>query len=93
MMKSWMIGLHHTRTTRHWSDEESLSWFRSPRNWPSLINTRIYTDKKREAETTQPFWKSPTLNARSIWRSNVAVLERALSLVARTTARWAFSTL
>ena len=79
-----LIGLHHTRTTRHWSDEE-VAFLVSIATQLAIgyQYTRIYTDKKREAETTNALLEiANTLNARSDFGEvTSAVLERALSLV------------
>ncbi|MDX6577636.1 MAG: two-component system, NtrC family, response regulator AtoC [Blastocatellia bacterium] len=79
-----LIGLHHTRTTRHWSDEEVA--FLVSITMQLAIGyqyTRIYNDKKREAETTKALLEiANALNARSDFGEvTSAVLERALSLV------------
>ena len=49
-----LIGLHQTRAPRHWTDEE-VSFLVSIATQLAIgyQYTRIYTDKKREAETTQ----------------------------------------
>ncbi|MFN2577529.1 MAG: sigma 54-interacting transcriptional regulator [Pyrinomonadaceae bacterium] len=79
-----LIGLHHTRTTRHWTDEE-VAFLVSIATQLAIgyQYTRIYTDKKREAETTNALLEiANTLNARSDFGEvTSAVLERALSLV------------
>lgn len=79
-----LIGLHHTRAPRHWSDEE-VSFLVSIATQLAIAYqyTRIYTDKKREAETTQALLEiANVLNARSDFGEvTSAVLERALSLV------------
>src|SRR5207248_1197606 len=79
-----LIGLHHTRTTRHWSDEE-VAFLVSIATQLAIgyQYTRIYTDKKREAETTNALLEiANILNARSDFGEvTSAVLERALSLV------------
>ena len=79
-----LIGLHHTRTTRHWSDEE-VAFLVSIATQLAIgyQYTRIYTDKKREAETTNALLEiANALNARSDFGEvTSAVLERALSLV------------
>src|SRR5256884_7801710 len=79
-----LIGLHHTRATRHWSDEE-VAFLVSIATQLAIgyQYTRIYTDKKREAETTNALLEiANTLNARSDFGEvTSAVLERALSLV------------
>ena len=79
-----LIGLHHTRSIRHWSDEE-VAFLVSIATQLAIAYqyTRIYTDKKREAETTQALLEiANALNARSDFGEvTSAVLERALSLV------------
>src|SRR5712671_1490528 len=79
-----LIGLHHTRTIRHWADEE-VAFLVSIAMQLAIgyQYTRIYTDKKREAETTNALLEiANTLNARSDFGEvTSAVLERALSLV------------
>jgi transcriptional regulator with GAF, ATPase, and Fis domain len=79
-----LIGLHHTRAPRHWSDEEVA--FLVSIGMQLAIGyqyTRIYNDKKREAETTKALLEiANALNARSDFGEvTSAVLERALSLV------------
>src|ERR1051325_10352269 len=62
-----LIGLHHTRAPRHWSDEE-VAFLVSIATHLAIgyQYTRIYTDKKREAETTQALLEiANVLNARS----------------------------
>src|SRR5205085_1201649 len=72
------------RTTRHWSDEE-VAFLVSIATQLAIgyQYTRIYTDKKREAETTNALLEiANALNARSDFGEvTSAVLERALSLV------------
>jgi len=79
-----LIGLHHTRTPRHWTDEE-VAFLVSIAMQLAIgyQYTRIYTDKKREAETTKALLEiADALNARSDFGEvTSAVLERALSLV------------
>src|SRR5712664_1846940 len=79
-----LIGLHHTRSPRHWSYEE-VAFLDSIATQLAIgyQYTRIYTDKKREAETTQALLEiANVLNARSDFGEvTSAVLERALSLV------------
>src|SRR2546426_2073494 len=79
-----LIGLHHTRAPRHWSDEE-VAFLVSIATQLAIAYqfTRIYTDKKREAETTNALLEiANALNARSDFGEvTSAVLERALSLV------------
>src|SRR5216684_819343 len=79
-----LIGLHHTRAPRHWSDEE-VAFLVSIAMQLAIgyQYTRIYTDKKREAETTKALLEiANALNARSDFGEvTSAVLERAVSLV------------
>jgi transcriptional regulator with GAF, ATPase, and Fis domain len=79
-----LIGLHHTRAPRHWSDEE-VAFLVSIATQLAIAYqyTRIYTDKKREAETTRALLEiANALNARSDFGEvTSAVLERAVSLV------------
>jgi transcriptional regulator with GAF, ATPase, and Fis domain len=79
-----LIGLHHTRAPRHWWEEE-VAFLVSIATQLAIAYqyTRIYTDKKREAETTQALLEiANALNARSDFGEvTSAVLERALSLV------------
>src|SRR6202171_2424343 len=79
-----LIGLHHTRETRHWSDEE-VAFLVSIATQLAIgyQYTRIYTDKKREAETTNALLEiANTLNARSDFGEvSSVVLARALALV------------
>src|SRR6266850_1523718 len=79
-----LIGLHHTRAVRHWSDEE-VAFLVSIAMQLAIgyQYTRIYNDKKREAETTKALLEiANALNARSDFGEvTSAVLERALSLV------------
>src|SRR3989449_3892747 len=79
-----LIGLHHTRAPRHWSNEE-VSFLVSIATQLAIgyQYTRIYTDKKREAETTKALLEiANALNARSDFGDvSSAVLERALALV------------
>src|SRR5213594_1520727 len=79
-----LIGLHHTRAPRRWSDEE-VSFLVSIATQLAIgyQYTRIYTDKKREAETTKALLEiANALNARSDFGEvSSAVLERALALV------------
>ncbi len=79
-----LIGLHHTRTTRKWADEE-VAFLVSIAMQLAIgyQYTRIYNDKKREAETTKALLEiANALNARSDFGEvTSAVLERALSLV------------
>jgi transcriptional regulator with GAF, ATPase, and Fis domain len=79
-----LIGLHHTRSTRHWTDEE-VAFLVSIAMQLAIgyQYTRIYNDKKREAETTRALLEiANALNARSDFGEvTSAVLERALALV------------
>lgn len=79
-----LIGLHHTRAPRHWSDEE-VAFLVSIATQLAIgyQYTRIYTDKKREAETTQALLEiANALNGRSDFGEvTSAVLTRAVSLV------------
>src|SRR4030095_12079793 len=79
-----LIGLHQTRAPRNWSDEE-VAFLVSIATQLAIgyQYTRIYTDKKREAETTKALLEiANALNARSDFGEvTSAVLERAVSLV------------
>ncbi len=79
-----LIGLHNTRTPRRWVDDEVV-FLQSVATQLAIGYqfTRIYTDKKREAETTKALLEiANALNARSDFREVTdAVLERALALV------------
>src|SRR5438067_4007941 len=79
-----LIGLHQTRAPRHWTEDE-VAFLVSIATQLAIgyQYTRIYTDKKREAETTQALLEiANVLNARSDFGEiTSAVLERALSLV------------
>src|SRR2546426_1973214 len=79
-----LIGLHYTRAPRRWLDEE-VSFLVSIATQLAIgyQYTRIYTDKKREAETTKALLEiANALNARSDFGDvSSAVLERALALV------------
>src|SRR6185503_13695702 len=79
-----LIGLHQTRAPRNWSDEE-VAFLVSIATQLAIgyQYTRIYTDKKREAETTRALLEiANALNARSDFGEvSSAVLERAVSLV------------
>src|SRR5882724_1020222 len=79
-----LIGLHHTRTTRKWADEE-VAFLVSIAMQLAIgyQYTRIYNDKKREAETTKALLEiANALNARSDFGEvSSVVLERALALV------------
>ena len=79
-----LIGLHQTRAPRVWSDEE-VAFLVSIATQLAIgyQYTRIYTDKKREAETTQALLEiANVLNARSDFGEvTSAVMERTLALV------------
>src|SRR5436305_5875875 len=79
-----IIGLHQTQAPRRWFDEE-IAFLVSIAMQLAIgyQYTRIYTDKKREAETTKALLEiANALNARSDFGEvTSAVLERALSLV------------
>jgi len=79
-----LIGLHSTKTPRRWFDEE-VAFLQSVATQLAIgyQYTRIYTDKKREAETTKALLEiANALNARSDFGEvSSAVLERALALV------------
>src|SRR5437773_9036103 len=79
-----IIGLHQTRAPRRWFDEE-VAFLVSIATQLAIgyQYTRIYTDKKREADTTKALLEiANALNARSDFGDvSSAVLERALALV------------
>jgi len=79
-----LIGLHQTRAPRNWSDEE-VAFLVSIATQLAIgyQYTRIYTDKKREAETTTALLEiANALNARSDFGEvTSAVMERTLALV------------
>src|SRR5712691_816106 len=79
-----IIGLHQTRAPRRWFDEE-IAFLVSIATQLAIgyQYTRIYTDKKREAETTKALLEiASVLNARSDFGEvTSAVMERTLSLV------------
>ncbi len=79
-----LIGLHQTRAPRVWTDEE-VAFLVSIATQLAIgyQYTRIYTDKKREAETTKALLEiANVLNARSDFGEvTSAVMERTLSLV------------
>jgi transcriptional regulator with GAF, ATPase, and Fis domain len=79
-----LIGLHQTRAPRHWSNEE-VAFLVSIATQLAIgyQYTRIYTDKKREAETTKALLEiANALNARSDFGEvTSAVMERTLTLV------------
>src|SRR6266576_589813 len=62
-----LIGLHQTRAVRHWSDEEVSFLVSIARQLAIAYQyTRLYTDKKREVETTNALLEiANALNARS----------------------------
>jgi transcriptional regulator with GAF, ATPase, and Fis domain len=79
-----LIGLHQTRAPRHWGDEE-VAFLVSIATQLAIgyQYTRIYTDKKREADTTSALLEiANVLNAQSDFGVvTSAVLDRTLSLV------------
>jgi transcriptional regulator with GAF, ATPase, and Fis domain len=79
-----LIGLHQTRAPRNWTDEE-VAFLVSIATQLGIgyQYTRIYTDKKREAETTRALLEiANVLNARSDFGEvTSAVMERTLALV------------
>src|SRR2546423_12970703 len=79
-----IIGLHQTRAPRRWFDEE-VAFLVSIATQLAIgyQYTRIYTDKKREADTTKALLEiANALNARSDFGEvTSAVLDRTLSLV------------
>jgi transcriptional regulator with GAF, ATPase, and Fis domain len=79
-----LIGLHQTRAPRKWADEE-VAFLVSIATQLAIgyQYTRIYTDKKREAETTKALLEiANALNARSDFGEvTSAVMERTLALV------------
>ena len=79
-----LIGLHQTRAPRNWTDEE-VAFLVSIATQLAIgyQYTRIYTDKKREAETTRALLEiANVLNARSDFGEvTSAVMERTLALV------------
>jgi transcriptional regulator with GAF, ATPase, and Fis domain len=79
-----LIGLHQTRAPRAWTDEE-VAFLVSIATQLGIgyQYTRIYTDKKREAETTRALLEiANVLNARSDFGEvTSAVMERTLALV------------
>ena len=79
-----IIGLHQTQAPRRWFDEE-IAFLVSIAMQLAIgyQYTRIYTDKKREAETTKALLEiANALNARSDFGEvTSAVLDRTLSLV------------
>src|SRR5437879_6127357 len=79
-----IIGLHQTQAPRRWFDEE-VAFLVSIATQLAIgyQYTRIYTDKKREAETTKALLEiANALNARSDFGEvTSAVLDRTLSLV------------
>ena len=79
-----LIGLHQTRAPRVWTDEE-VAFLVSIATQLAIgyQYTRIYTDKKREAETTKALLQiANVLNARSDFREvTSAVMQRTLALI------------
>lgn len=79
-----LVGLHTTRSTRHWLDDE-VSFLQSIARQIAVgyQYTRLYTDKEREAETKRALLEiANALNARSDFREvSSLVLERAIALV------------
>jgi transcriptional regulator with GAF, ATPase, and Fis domain len=79
-----LIGLHQTRAPRHWSDEE-VAFLVSIATQLAIgyQYTRIYTDKKREADTTSALLEiANALNAQSDFGEvTSAVLDHTLVLV------------
>src|SRR5215212_7101085 len=79
-----LLGLHNTRAPRTWLDDE-VSFLRSIARHIAVgyQYTRIFTDKQREAETTEALLEiANALNARSDFGEvTQLVLERALALV------------
>jgi transcriptional regulator with GAF, ATPase, and Fis domain len=79
-----LIGMHQTRAPRKWTDEE-VAFLVSIATQLAIgyQYTRIYTDKKREAETTRALLEiANALNARSDFGEvTSAVMERTLALV------------
>jgi transcriptional regulator with GAF, ATPase, and Fis domain len=79
-----LLGLHNTRAPRTWLDDE-VSFLRSIARHIAVgyQYTRIFTDKQREAETTEALLEiANALNAHSDFgRVTQLVLERALALV------------
>jgi transcriptional regulator with GAF, ATPase, and Fis domain len=79
-----LIGLHQTRAPRHWGDEE-VAFLVSIATQLAIgyQYTRIYTDKKREADTTSALLEiANVLNAQSDFGVvTSAVLDHTLSLV------------
>jgi transcriptional regulator with GAF, ATPase, and Fis domain len=79
-----LLGLHNTRAPRTWLDDE-VSFLRSIARHIAVgyQYTRIFTDKQREAETTEALLEiANALNAHSDFgQVTQLVLERALALV------------
>jgi transcriptional regulator with GAF, ATPase, and Fis domain len=79
-----LVGLHTTRSTRGWLDDE-VSFLQAIARQIAVGYqfTRLYTDKEREAETKRALLEiANALNARSDFREvSSLVLERAISLV------------
>ena len=79
-----LVGLHTTRNTREWLDDE-VSFLQAIARQIAVgyQYTRLYTDKEREAETKRALLEiANALNARSDFREvSSLVLERAIALV------------
>jgi len=79
-----LVGLHTTRTTRAWLDDE-VSFLQSIARQVAVgyQYTRLYTDKEREAETKRALLEiANALNAHSDFREvSSLVLQRAIALV------------
>jgi transcriptional regulator with GAF, ATPase, and Fis domain len=79
-----LVGLHNTRAPRTWLDEE-VSFLQSIAQHIAVgyQYTRLFTDKQREAETTEALLEiANALNARSDFGEVTSlVLERAIALV------------
>ena len=79
-----LVGMHTTRTTRVWLDDE-VSFLEAIARQIAVGYqfTRLYTDKEREAETKRALLGiANALNARSDFREvSSLVLERAIALV------------
>ncbi|HEX8887837.1 MAG TPA: sigma 54-interacting transcriptional regulator [Pyrinomonadaceae bacterium] len=79
-----LVGLHNTRAPRTWLDEE-VSFMQSIARHLAVgyQYTRLFTDKRREAETTEALLEiANALNARSNFGEvTQLVLERAIALV------------
>ena len=79
-----LLGLHNTRAPRRWLDEE-VAFLQSIARHIAVgyQYTRLFTDKQREAETTEALLEiANALNARSDFGEvTQLVLERAIALV------------